>query len=101
MTKIALIGGGAMGEAMIGAILAAKVATARSVSISDVSQARRETLNRTYKVRTTDDSSIAISGADAVVLAVKPQNLKDAMRDSEASSRRSNFVGLSCRAQVG
>ena len=79
MTKIAFIGGGAMGEAMVGAILDAKVATARSVSISDVSQARRDTLNRTYKVKTTDDSSIAISGADAVVLAVKPQNLKGAM----------------------
>ena len=60
--------------------------------ISDVSQARRETLNRTYKVKTTDDSSIAISGGDAVAggEATEPEGRH--CGTSEASSRRSNSV---------
>lgn len=73
--KIAFIGGGAMGEAIIRGILTKKVATAQDLTVSDVSPARRELLDKEYRVRTTADNREAIKNADLIVLAVKPQNL--------------------------
>lgn len=73
--KIAFIGGGAMGEAMIRGVLAKKVAAAQDVTVSDISPARRELLDKEYGVRTVADNQKAIKNADLIVLAVKPQNL--------------------------
>lgn len=92
MNKIAFIGGGAMGEAMVSAILDAKVTTPRSIIISDTSQQRRDVLSTTYKVKTTDDNGVAIFGADAIVLAVKPQNLKSVMSELQGKIRPTQLV---------
>ncbi len=73
--KIAFIGGGAMGEAMIRGILGKGVAAPKDLVVSDVSQVRRELLSKEYGIRTLADNKGATKGADLVVLAVKPQNL--------------------------
>lgn len=73
--KIAFIGGGAMGEAMIRGVLTKKVAAAKDVVVSDVSPVRRELLEKEYEVRTTADNQEVIKNTDVIVLAVKPQNL--------------------------
>ncbi len=92
MNRIAFIGGGAMGEAMVSAILDAKVTDAQSVTVSDVSKARREVLADKYGVKTTDSNVLAVAGADAVVLAVKPQNLKAAMAELQGKLQPGQLV---------
>ncbi len=77
--RISFIGGGNMGEAMLSAVLAAELAVADEVAVSDVSRERREYLAERYGVTVTGDSRQAIAGSDVVVLAVKPQNLAEAM----------------------
>jgi pyrroline-5-carboxylate reductase len=73
--KIALIGGGTMGEAIIKSVLRKKLADKNSVTVSDVAAARRDQLNRKYGIRVTDDNVSALKGADAVILAIKPQEM--------------------------
>lgn len=75
--KIAFIGGGNMGEAMLSAVLSNGVAAAASISVSDIAEARRRYLNEKYGVSVTAGSLEVISGADVVVLAIKPQNLAE------------------------
>lgn len=77
--KIALIGGGAMGEAMIKCLLTKNVIAPQDVVVSDVNPARRELLGRDYGVSASADNREAVRNADLIILAVKPQNLPQVM----------------------
>lgn len=79
--RIAFIGGGTMGEAMIGCLLNKNIAMPANIIVSDVRQSRRELLSREYGVRTLADNRKAIEGADLIILAVKPQDLAQAMEE--------------------
>jgi pyrroline-5-carboxylate reductase len=79
--KIAFIGGGNMGEAMLSALLDKCVAEHKSITVSDVSKPRRHFLAQRYTILTTADNRLAITGANVVVLAVKPQNLTTVMNE--------------------
>jgi pyrroline-5-carboxylate reductase len=71
--RLAFIGGGMMGEAIIAGTLAREVSDAGSISVCEIVDARRKLLSSTYGVSVTDDPANAADGADTVVLAVKPQ----------------------------
>ena len=73
--KITIIGGGAMGEAIIRGILAKGSLSPQDISVCDIDASRLDTLKKTYKVKTGRDYSSAIKDAGLVVLAVKPQTL--------------------------
>jgi pyrroline-5-carboxylate reductase len=75
--KIAFIGGGNMGEAMLAAVLAKSLAQPASISVSDVSRERLEHLKKRYSVQITADNVAAVSAKDIIILAVKPQNLAE------------------------
>ena len=75
--KIAFIGGGNMGEAMLAAVLAKGVSSKEEITVSDVSQPRRSYLEKKYGVSVMNDSRRAASLAEVVILAVKPQNLAE------------------------
>ncbi|MFH1002803.1 MAG: pyrroline-5-carboxylate reductase [Chloroflexota bacterium] len=77
--KIALIGGGNMGEAMLSAIGDKGLAAAGDITVSDVSEPRRQYLSRTHGVKVTADNRQAVAAAEVVVLAVKPQHLAEVM----------------------
>lgn len=77
--RIGFIGGGVMAEALVKSLLAKGTVKPAEIIVSDISQQRRKLLARTYKVDTLDDNLAAIKNADAVVLAVKPQDLEKVM----------------------
>jgi len=79
--KIAFIGGGTMGEAMLAAVLEDGLAKPEAIWVSDVSQARRKHMVQEYGVAVMDSNLEAISGKDIVILAVKPQNLAEVMTE--------------------
>ncbi len=85
MFKIAFIGGGNMGEAMLSAVMNKAMADAESVTVSDLSPTRREYLKQQYGVTVTTDNRQAIAGQDVVVLAVKPQDLAEVMAGLKGS----------------
>ncbi len=105
-SSIALIGGGVMGEAMLRAFLDQRLASPDAVAVAEVVPARREYLQRTYKVRAVAAPSEAVQGAASVVLAVKPQNLPEVLgelRPSMASDQLllSIVAGATLRALTG
>jgi pyrroline-5-carboxylate reductase len=79
--RIAFIGGGAMGEAMVKCLLNKKVTAPQDMVVSDTSPVRRELLNREYGVSTLADNKRAVVNADLIILAVKPQNLPQVMEE--------------------
>jgi pyrroline-5-carboxylate reductase len=90
--KIAFIGGGNMGEAMVSAILDKGLARPESIRVSDVSQARRKHLAQKYGVAVMASNLEAISGKDIIILAVKPQNLAEVMAELGGKLKSSQLV---------
>jgi pyrroline-5-carboxylate reductase len=77
--RIAFAGGGTMAEAMIRGILARQLASPSQVAVGEPIAERRRTLKSRYQVFTTAQNQEAAGRGDAVVLAVKPQDLPEAL----------------------
>lgn len=79
--SVGFIGGGNMGEAMIGAVLRSGVLDAGSVQVSDLHPARLKFLADTYRVQTTSDNVDLFRQSAVVVLAVKPQQMTSVLSE--------------------
>ncbi|MEH2403270.1 pyrroline-5-carboxylate reductase [Nostoc sp.] len=78
--KIALIGGGTMGEMIISRLLSTKtVEKSELIIVSNPVSARCPYLEKEYGVRITTCNIEAVQGASIVILAVKPQVLVEVM----------------------
>lgn len=73
--QIAFIGSGAMAEAMITGLLTKGIAQHSNIIASGPRAERGETLRSNFNIRTTVDNAQAATGADVVVISVKPQVL--------------------------
>jgi pyrroline-5-carboxylate reductase len=71
--RVAVLGGGVMGEALVVAVLRSGV-DAADVVVAEKAQVRAEALS-VHGVRTTDDLATSVEAADVVVVAVKPQDV--------------------------
>jgi pyrroline-5-carboxylate reductase len=68
-----------MGEAIIASLLDKKLCRPADISVSELIEARRDYLKKKYAVGVTAHSQEAVDGKDVIVLAVKPQNIADAL----------------------
>ncbi|MGE5507085.1 MAG: pyrroline-5-carboxylate reductase [Chitinophagales bacterium] len=71
-SRIAVLGGGVMGEALVSGMLAAGKVAPEAVTVTDVRAARLSELSERLGVRVTQDNRAAVGAADLVILAVKP-----------------------------
>ncbi len=76
MSNICFIGGGNMATSLIGGLIA-QGHPADSISVSDPNESQRSLLEKNFSINTFADCSAAMNNADIVVLAVKPQVMKD------------------------
>ena len=90
--KIAFIGGGVMGEAMLSAILDKGLSLPQAISVSDVNQARCQHLGQKYGVAVMSNNRQAIEGSNVVVLAIKPQNLVEVMAELGGQLKSAQLV---------
>ncbi|MEX0682338.1 MAG: pyrroline-5-carboxylate reductase [Dehalococcoidia bacterium] len=90
--KLAFIGGGMMGEAMIAGAIRNDVADAGSVAVCDVAAGRRKHLSTKYHCRVSDSATETIDGADIVVLAVKPQEFAAASKNLKGQLKSDQTV---------
>ena len=97
--KIAFIGGGNMGEAILGALLEKKLCQPADISVSDISESRRDYLKKKYSIAVTASSKEAVSGKNVIVLAVKPQNINEVLADLNGILKQGQLV-LSIAAGV-
>ena len=77
--KIGIIGGGNMAEAMIKGLLSASFIDAKNLMASDVAKDRLEWLKKEYKIKTTQDNRELAQKSDIVILAIKPQVMKEVL----------------------
>lgn len=70
-----------MGEAMLAALLDKRLSSPQDISVSDISQTRRQHLQQKYGVTVMADNREALKKADIIVLAIKPQNLAQVMAE--------------------
>ena len=78
--KIAVIGPGAMAEAMITGLLKKKLAKPENITASGPHEERGAELHKKYGIQTSTDNAAAVHDADVVVLSVKPQRLTEVMK---------------------
>ncbi|MBM0107607.1 pyrroline-5-carboxylate reductase [Steroidobacter sp. S1-65] len=74
--RIAFIGGGNMGRSLIGGLIAKGTDPARIV-VADPYAPTLQSLQADYQVQTVSNNADAVRNADVVLLAVKPQTLRD------------------------
>jgi len=74
--KFAIIGGGAMGSALLKGWLQGKLLKPSRVTVVDVDRAKLQKLRVALKVQTALTPEKALASADWVLLAVKPQQMK-------------------------
>lgn len=83
--RLVVVGGGRMGEAIVAGVLAAGFASADCVTVAEPVADKREDLESAHGVATVADASEAVTTADVIVVAVKPQILDAVVEDFGAS----------------
>ncbi len=82
MTRIAVLGGGVMGEALIAGLL--KLTPAPSIVVVEKRAERAAELLRTYAIEVAAAQS-AVVNADVVIAVVKPQDMREALTQVSGS----------------
>lgn len=78
--KIAIIGAGQMGGALINGLLSKKVVTPKNIVASDKDRARLRPLAR-KGVKTTADNIKAIERGEVIILSVKPKDINKVLKE--------------------
>lgn len=81
--RIGIIGSGAIGEAIIRAIIEKGVCKKNEVITSDIAPERREFVQKTFSVETVLDNQKVINKSDVLFIAVKPQSLNLVMNEMQ------------------
>jgi pyrroline-5-carboxylate reductase len=71
--RVAFLGAGNMGEALIKGLTQAGLVPAGSITASDPRADHLDQVTKRYGIRAVGDNSALVKGADVVILAVKPQ----------------------------
>ena len=83
----------------MGALQEKKLCQPADISVSDISEPRRNYLKKQYGITVTASSREAVKGKDVVVLAVKPQNVNEVFTDLKENLKPAQLV-LSIAAGV-
>ncbi len=89
---IALIGPGAMAEAIIAGLLRQNITTPESILASGPRSERVEELQTRYGVRPFTDNRLAAQQADVVILSIKPQRLQKVLTGLEGAIQKNALV---------
>lgn len=84
---IAFIGGGNMAMSLVGGLVESGHPAA-SIIVSEPDEAKRSDLEARFGIATTPDNHAAVEKSDAVVLAVKPQVMAEAVGGATAQAMR-------------
>ncbi len=101
MGRLAIIGGGNMGEALIRGIVRAGILKREEIILSEIRSERRDVLVKNYGIEAAANNIEAINKAEAVILCVKPQqmdNVLSEIRDKPISGKL--FISIAAGIRV-
>ena len=90
--KIAFIGTGNMGEALLGGLLKAELTLAENILATDIRSYRLQEVEDKWKVKTTQNNHEAVQFADVIVLCVKPQALSQVLTEITKDIRSDQLI---------
>jgi pyrroline-5-carboxylate reductase len=90
--KIALIGPGVMGEAILSGLVNSKTCAPEAITISGPEAERTSELSGHYRVVVAKDNAAAVENADFIVLAVKPQRFNQVARSLKGAIKKEAVV---------
>ena len=97
--RIALLGGGHMGRALIGGLLR-RGTRAEHIAVGEASETARIALSRDFGVAASQDNATAVAAATLVVVAVKPQDVGAVLTPLAATLQRNCAIVLSVAAGI-
>jgi pyrroline-5-carboxylate reductase len=100
MSKLAVLGCGKMGEALLAGLLATGWRQPEEIVATARTEGRLQHLRETYGVEVTSENASAVAGADLIVVAVKPQDT-EALLASISNSVSPDQTILSLVAAIG
>ena len=92
MHKLAIVGGGKMGEALVTGLIQSGWASPDEIVVSEIHEERREHLAKEHGIHVTGDTAEAVGSAGAVLLAVKPQDIDEVLRAMSGVVRPGQLV---------
>src|SRR5919198_864726 len=90
--KLAIIGGGQMGEALIGGLIDAGWAKPDEIIVSEIHEERRAYLADKHGVRVTGNNAEAAKESATVLIAVKPQDIDVVLESMSAAITDGHLV---------
>ena len=89
--KLAVVGGGAMGEALLAAAIAQDVCSPAAIVVGEPVPDRRAHLAETHGVGVKSDNAKVVAGADVVILAIKPSRCRRCCRNCRSHCRMTRW----------
>jgi pyrroline-5-carboxylate reductase len=90
--KLALVGAGKIGEALLSGILSSQLVPVSNVVATDAEPTRASYIGENYGVKAYTDNRQAVAGADLILLCVKPQQVRDVLRGIRRQVRKDVLV---------
>src|SRR5213594_1260426 len=90
--KIAIIGAGNMGEALIAGMLAAQAAAPQDIHATDILPQRLDHLKARHHIRVGTDNKAAAAWSDITILAVEPQVLDSVLDDLRSVLTKAKLI---------
>ncbi len=99
LRKLALIGAGKLGEGLLSGMLGSQMVPVSRVSATVAHQPRADYLAEKYGIKTGTNNREAVSGADLVLIVLKPQQVKGFLQEVKKDLRKDALI-ISAAASV-
>ena len=90
--KIGFLGAGNMAEALIRGLLRSHLVDVNSLRVSDVSEGRLRCFQESYSLKTFPQNGSLVADSDVLILAIKPQNMRDVLREIKGLVRSEQTI---------
>jgi pyrroline-5-carboxylate reductase len=90
--KIVVIGGGKMGSIITQGLISRKIIAGKDITVTDVDADRLKFLHSSLGLQVSGENKETVKNADIVILAVKPQNMGQTLKEIAPALNKSKIV---------
>lgn len=90
--KIVVIGGGKMGSIIAQGLISRKIISGKDITVTDVDADRLKFISSSMGLQVSGDNKQTAKNADIVILAVKPQNMAQILKEIAGAVTKSKIV---------